>query len=64
MAEQQQMIINLTNIKLTKEQTKLLSLLPKYALEQERSVYINELKIEIKNAIRRLYPKTQTHVDT
>jgi len=49
----------MTNIKLTKEQTKLLSLGPKYAIEQESKEYINELLIETGNAIRRLEPKTQ-----
>ena len=61
-AEQQQRITNMTNIKLTKEQTKLLSLGPIYAIEQEPKLYINELTVETENAIRRLEPKTQnTH---
>ena len=47
-------IINLTNTTLTKEQIKVLSLGPQYALEQRPSTYINELIIEIENAIRKL----------
>jgi len=43
----------MTNIKLTKEQKKLLSLGPKYAIEQEPKEYINELIIETENAIRK-----------
>lgn len=49
-------IINLTNTKLTQEQTKVLSLGPQYAMEQKPSKYINELIIETENAIRRLEP--------
>jgi len=49
----------MTNIKLTNEQTKLLSLGPKYAIEQEPKVYINELIVETEKTIRRLETKTQ-----
>jgi len=43
----------MTNIKLTKEQTKFLSLRHKYAIEEEPKEYINELIIETENAIRK-----------
>jgi len=52
-------VINLTNITLTQEQMKVLSLGPQYALEQKPSTYINELIIEIENAIKKLEPKWQ-----
>ena len=37
----QQRIINMTNIQLTNEQTQILALGPKYAIEQEPKLYIN-----------------------
>jgi len=52
-------LINLTNIKLTKEQIQTLSLGPNYAVEQEPNQYINKLIIDTENAIRCLEPKIQ-----
>jgi len=52
-------LINLTNIKLTKEQVKTLSLGPNYEVEQESKHYINKLIIDTENAIRCLEPKIQ-----
>ena len=52
-------IINLTNIKFTKEHIKTSSLGPNYAIEKEPKQYINELIIGTKNAIRHLEPKIQ-----
>jgi len=55
----QQRIINMTNIQLTDEQTQTLALGPKYAIEQEPKLYINELIIDTENAISALEPKIQ-----
>ena len=55
----QQRIINLTDIKLTKEQTQLLNLGPNYAIEMEPKTYLNDLIIDTENAIRHLDPKMQ-----
>ena len=55
----QQRIINMTDIQLTNEQIKTLSLGPKYAIEQEPKLYINELIVDTENAIRTLEPKIQ-----
>ena len=44
-------LINLTNIKFTKEQVQTLFLGPNYALEQEPKQYINKLIIDTENAI-------------
>jgi len=52
-------IINLTNIRFTKEQIKTLSLGPNYAIEKELKQWINELIIVTENAIRHLEPKIQ-----
>ena len=52
-------IINLTQTKFTKEQIKLLSLGPKYALEKEPKSYINDLIIDTEVAIRQLNQKSQ-----
>ena len=52
-------IINLTNIRFTKEQIKTLSLGPNYAIEKEPKQYINDLIIDTENAIRHLEPKIQ-----
>jgi len=50
-------LINLTNIKYTKEQVQTLSLCPNYAVGQEPKQYINKLIIDTKNAIRCLERK-------
>jgi len=55
----QQRIINLTDIKLTNEQTQLLNLGPNYAIEMEPKKYLNDLIIDTENAIRHLDPKMQ-----
>jgi len=52
-------IINLTNTKITQEQSQILSLGPSYAVEQTPKKYINEPIIETENAIRQLEPKMQ-----
>ena len=52
-------IINLTNVKFTKEHIKILSLGPNYAMEKEPKHYINELIIDTETAIRQLEPKIQ-----
>jgi len=49
----------MTNIQLTNEQIKTLSLGPKYAIEQEPKLYINELIVDTENTIRALEPKIQ-----
>jgi len=55
----QQRIINLTDIKLTKEQTQVLNLGPNYAVEMEPKKFLNNLIIDTENAIRYLEPKMQ-----
>jgi hypothetical protein len=55
----QSQLINLTNMKFTREQIQTLSLGPTYAIEQETKQYINELIIDTENAIRLLGPKIQ-----
>jgi len=57
--DQQQRIKNMTNIQLTQEQKKILSLGPKYAIEQEPKRYINDLILDTGNAIRTFDPKIQ-----
>jgi hypothetical protein len=52
-------IINLSDIRLTKEQIQTLSLGPNCALEKEPKRYINELIVDTENAIRQLDPKLQ-----
>jgi hypothetical protein len=44
-------LINLTNIKFTKEKVQTLSLSPNYTVEQESKQYINKLIIDTENAI-------------
>ena len=56
---QQERIINMTNTQLTNEQIQTLSLGPKYAIEREPKLCINELIIDTENAIRTLEPKIQ-----
>jgi len=53
-------LINLTNVKLTKEQIHTLSYGPNFAIEQTPNKFINELIIDTENAIRQLEPKLQT----
>jgi len=55
----QSRLINLTNMKFTREQIQTLSLGPNYAIEQEPKQYISELIIDAENAIRHLEPKIQ-----
>jgi hypothetical protein len=56
----QSRLINLTNIKFTKEQIQTPSLgPPNYAIEKEPKMYINELIVDTENAIRQLEPKIQ-----
>ena len=55
----QQRIINLTDIKLTNEQTQVLNLGQNYAVEMEPKKYLNYLIIDTENAIRCLDPKMQ-----
>jgi hypothetical protein len=50
---------NLTDVKLTKEQTQTLSLGPNYAKEKESKMYVNGLIVDTENAIRQLEPKIQ-----
>ena len=52
-------IINLTNVKFTKEHMKILSLGPNYAMGKEPKHYIHELIIDTETAIRQLEPKIQ-----
>jgi len=52
-------LINLTNIKFTKEQIRTLSIGPNYAIEQEPKQYINELIIDMESAVRHFEPKIQ-----
>ena len=53
----QPQIINLTNIKFTREQIQTLTLGPNYATEQETKQYVNELIIDTEKAIRHLVPE-------
>jgi len=55
----QQRIINLTDIRLTQEQTQILNLGPNYAVEMEPRKYLNDLIIDTENAIRYLDPQMQ-----
>ena len=55
----QSRLINLTNIKFTKEQIQTLSLGPNCAIEQELKQYISELIIDTESAIRHLEPQIQ-----
>jgi len=55
----QSLLINLTNLKFTKEQIQTLSLGPSYAIEQESKQYINELITDTESVIRHLEPKIQ-----
>jgi len=55
----QSRLINLTDIKLTKEQIQTLSLGPSYAIEKEPKWYINKLIVDMEHAIRHLEPKLQ-----
>ena len=57
----QSQVINLTNIKFTREQIQTLTLDPNYAIEEEPKQYINELIKETENAIRHLEPKIQNN---
>ena len=52
-------IVNLSQIKFTKQQIKTLSLGPSYALEKEPKSYINDLIIDTEVAIRQLDQKSQ-----
>jgi len=52
-------LINVTNVKFTKEQINTLMLGPNYAVEREPKQYVNELIVDTENAIRRLDPKIQ-----
>jgi hypothetical protein len=52
-------IINLSQIKFTKQQTQTLALGPNYALEKEPKSYINDLIIDTEVAIRQLNQKSQ-----
>jgi len=52
-------VTNLTKMKFTQEQMKILNLGPQYAVEQNPSTYINELIIETENAIKKLEHKWQ-----
>ena len=55
----QSRLINLTNMKFTRDQIQTLSLGPNYAIEQETKQYINKLIIDTENAARPLEPKIQ-----
>jgi len=59
----QQRIINLTDIKLTKEQTQLLNLGPNYAIEMEPKKYLNDL-ITLRMLLDTWTQKCKTHTDT
>jgi len=48
-------VVNLTNIKLTKEQIKTLEMGPQYAIEKNPKQYLNELIIDTENAIKCLH---------
>jgi hypothetical protein len=52
-------IINLSDVRFTKEQIRTLSLGPKCAIEKEPKRYINEIIVDTENAIRQLNPKLQ-----
>jgi len=52
-------IINLTNITFIKEQIDTLKLGPRYAIEKNPKLYINELIIDTENAIRHLQSNIQ-----
>ena len=55
----QSRLINLTDIKVTKEQIQTLSLGPNYTMEKEPKCYIKELIVGTEHAIRHLVPKIQ-----
>jgi len=48
-------VVNLINIKFTKEQIKTLEMGPQYAIEKNPKEYINELIIDTENAIKCLH---------
>jgi hypothetical protein len=52
-------IINLSNVRFTKEQIQILSLGPNYAIEIEPKRYIKALIVDTETAIRQLDPKLQ-----
>jgi hypothetical protein len=52
-------VINLSNAHFTKQQTRLLSLGPNYAIEKEPERYINELIVETEVAICQINPELQ-----
>ena len=52
-------IINLSDVRFTKEQIQTLFWGPYYAIEKEPKRYINELILDTENAIRQLDPKLQ-----
>jgi len=52
-------VINLSQVKFTKQQIQTLSLGPSYALEKEPKSYINDLIVDTEVAIRQLHQKSQ-----
>jgi hypothetical protein len=52
-------IINLSDVRFTKDQIQTLSLGPNYAIEKEPKQYNKELTVDTENAIRQLDPKLQ-----
>jgi hypothetical protein len=52
-------IINLSNVRFTKEQFQTVSLRPNYAIETEPKRYINALIVDTKTAVRQLDSKLQ-----
>jgi hypothetical protein len=52
-------VINLSEVKFTKEQIDTLALGPNFAIEKDPKLYLHELIIDTENAIRHLDPKIQ-----